>query len=73
MAVYFSRHARRQMKWPRVSEAEVIEALESPDRIEETAEQRKNAYKAVGNRLLKVTYRLVSSQTVVITVIEKGL
>ncbi len=61
------------MKWPRVSEAEVIEALESPDRIEETAEQRKNAYKAVGNRLLKVTYRLVSSQTVVITVIEKGL
>jgi hypothetical protein len=61
------------MRWRRVSEAKVIEALDSPDRVEETAAQRKNAYKAVGDRLLKVTYRLDRSQTVVITVIEKGL
>ena len=61
------------MKWRRVSEAEVMDALDNPDRVEETAGQRKNAYKAVGDRLIKVTYTLDSSKTVVITVIEKEL
>lgn len=50
-----------------------MDALDNPDRVEETAGQRKNAYKAVGDRLIKVTYTLDSSKTVVITVIEKEL
>jgi hypothetical protein len=59
------------MKWRRVSEAEVLDALDSPDRIQVTTGQRKNAYKLVGDRLLKVTYTADRSKTVIITVIEK--
>ena len=71
MAVHFSRHAQRQMKWRRVSEEEVLSVLNNPDRLEETIGERKNAYKLLGNRSLKVTYKDEKSETVVITVIEK--
>ena len=59
------------MRWRRVSEAEVLEVLDLPDRIEETLVERKNAYKALDERQLKVTYKQEESDIVVITVIEK--
>src|SRR6266542_2934164 len=34
--VYFSRHARRQMRWRRISETEVRAVLDAPDRVEPT-------------------------------------
>lgn len=71
MAVHFSRHARRQMKWRRASEEEVLRVLNNPARLEETIGERKTAYKLLGNRSLKVTYKDEKSETVVITVIEK--
>jgi len=71
LAVHFSRHARRQMRWRGVSEAEVLEVLDLPDRIEETLAERKNAYKGLDERQLKVTYKQEESGIVVITVIEK--
>ena len=71
MAIIFSRHARRQMKWRRVSEAEVLSVLDIPDRTEQSLEERTNAYKRVGDRWLKVTYKDQAGNVVVITVIEK--
>ena len=71
MAVYFSRHARRQMKWRRVTEAEVLRVLDSPTRVEDSSADRKNAYKLIDARLLKVTYKYERSDIIVITVIEK--
>lgn len=59
------------MKWRRVSEAEVLSALEAPDRVEPSRDERINAYKSVGNRLLKATYTEEGGNIVVITVIEK--
>ena len=59
------------MKWRRVSEAEVLGVLDSPDRVEKGTEDRSNAYKIVGNRWLKVTYKYEERDVVVITVIEK--
>jgi hypothetical protein len=59
------------MKWRRVSEEEVLRVLDNPDHFEETIGERKNAYKLLGNRSLKVTYKDEKSDTVVITVIEK--
>ena len=44
------------MNWRRVTEAEVLTVLDNPDRIEESIENRRNAYKEVDGRLLKVTY-----------------
>jgi len=71
LAIYFSRHARRQMKWRGVSEAEVLSVLDAPDRMEQSIDERSNAYKLVGDRLLKVTYVDEERDVVVITVIEK--
>jgi len=59
------------MKWRRVSEADVRTVLDSPDRVERSIDERTNAYKRVGGRLLKVTYVGEEADVVVITVIEK--
>ena len=58
------------MKWRRVSETEVRSVLDAPDRIERSIDERNNAYKLVGERLLKVTYLDDGGDVVVITVIE---
>jgi hypothetical protein len=44
------------MKWRRISEAEVLSILNAPDRAEQSIDERRNAFKLVGNRLLKATY-----------------
>jgi hypothetical protein len=59
------------MKWRRVAEAEVLSVLDAPDRVEESIDERRNAYKLMGDRLLKVTYVDEEGDIVVITVIEK--
>lgn len=69
--IHFSRHARRQMKWRRVSETEVLAVLNDPDRVEDSIDNRCNAYKSLAGRLLKVAYAAEQDAVVVITVIEK--
>ena len=59
------------MKWRRVSETEVLAVLNDPDRVEDSIDNRFNAYKSLGGRLLKVTYAGEQDDVVVITVIEK--
>jgi hypothetical protein len=59
------------MKWRQVSEAEVLSVLNVPDRIEQSIDDRRNAYKLVSNRLLKVTYVEEAGGVVIVTVIEK--
>jgi hypothetical protein len=59
------------MKWRRVSETEALAVLNDPDRVEESIDNRRNAYKSVGDRLLKVTYAAEQEDVVIITVIEK--
>ena len=59
------------MKWRRVSEADVRTVLDSLDRVERSIDERTNAHKRVGGRLLKVTYVGEEADVVVITVIEK--
>jgi hypothetical protein len=59
------------MKWRRISESEVLEVLENPDRIEPSVESRRNAYKSLDDRFLKVTYVDENGDAVVITAIEK--
>jgi hypothetical protein len=56
MRIIFSRHARKQMKWRRIGENEVKETISNPEKLEGTIKGRKNAFKMVKGRLLKVTY-----------------
>ena len=59
------------MKWRRISEDEVAKVLAAPDRTEQSIEQRKNVYKLINGRLLKVTYTEEGSDVIIITVIDK--
>jgi hypothetical protein len=70
--VRFDRHARRRMKWRKISEEEVLDALNRPERIEQSIRGRVNVYKAVGAKHLKVTYREFSEEILVISVMDKA-
>jgi hypothetical protein len=59
------------MKWRRVSEADLVNAIETPDRVEASRDERVNVYKLLNDRLLKATYAVEEPNIVVITVIEK--
>ncbi len=72
MKIKLSRHAKRQMKWRKIPEEEVKEAINNPDKLEDTIRNRKNAFKTIKSRLLKITYKRKDDEITVITTIAKG-
>ncbi len=72
MEIIFTRHAKRRMKWREIRESEIKETINSPDRVETALFGRKNAYKNIGDKLLKVTYVEESSKIVIISVVDKN-
>lgn len=71
-ALRFDRHARRRMKWRRISEEEVTLTLSSPDKTEQSIKGRINVYKTIGTRYIKVTYKEFSDEIHIISVVDKG-
>lgn len=69
--IKFDRHARRRMKWRKISEAEVMMTLEHPERTEDTIKGRKNAYRLIGGRPIKVTYKVDMQEILVISAVVK--
>lgn len=70
--IRFDRHARRRMKWRSISEQDVLEVLESPEKTEATIKGRLNVYKAIGNRYLKVTYKSYENHILIISAVDKS-
>ena len=60
------------MKWRKIAESEVQEAIRNPDKTEDTVKGRKNVFKMVGGRLLKITYLPGIDEITVVTAIVKG-
>jgi hypothetical protein len=71
MNLKYSRHARRQMKWRMITEEEIITVISNPDRIEDSIKDRKNAFKMLEDRWLKITYAYVNEEIIVITAMVK--
>lgn len=71
MIIEYTRHARKRMKWRKISESEVESAVTSPDKLEPT-ENRLNAYKTIRGKMLKVTYVEFDDRTQVVTALWKG-
>lgn len=71
MAIAFSRHARRQMKWRKISEQEAQEAVLHPDVLVDTTRGRKNAFKTFKGRVLRITYAPRNGDITVITAVAK--
>jgi len=67
----FDRHAKRRMKWRKISEEEVNLALDDPDKVEQSIRGRINVYKVIGNRYIKVTYKEFSEEFLIISVVDK--
>ena len=72
MKIIFSRHAKRQMKWRKITGEEVKSAISDPDMLVDTIKGRKNAFKIIGGRHLKITYKPVDKLLTVITAMVKG-
>ena len=72
MKIIFSRHAKRQMKWRKITEKEVKSAIGAPDMSEDTIKGRKNAFKIIRGRHLKITYKPEDGKLTVITAMVKG-
>ena len=73
MKVKYTRHARRRMKWRKISEEEIEKTLELPDKTEPCGEKRVNVFKSLGKRLLKVSYVINADEIVIISVVDKNV
>jgi len=72
MKIIISRHAQRQMKWRNIAEAEVKSTIADPEMLQDAIKERKNAFKTLGGRLVKVTYFREGDDIVVVTAVIKG-
>ena len=72
MKIKFSRHAKRQIKWRKISVKELKTTVTNPDKLEDTIKGRKNAFKTIEGRLLKITYKPEDDNLLIITAIAKG-
>ncbi len=70
--VRFDRHAKKRMKWRKISEEEVNLTLNNPDKVEQSIRGRINVYKVIGERYIKVTYKEFSEEVLIISVVDKG-
>ncbi len=70
--IKYDRHARRRMKWRKISQAEVEQTLKEPDKTESTKEGRRNAFKTIGDRYIKVTYRELKDEILIISTVDKS-
>ena len=68
--INYDRHARRRMRWRRISEEEVEETIRNPDRLEPTNRGRTNAFRWMGDRHIRVTLIQSESGILVITVVD---
>jgi hypothetical protein len=72
MNIIFSRHAKRQMKWRKITEIEVKSVIDNPDIVVDTIKDRKNVFKITGGRNLKITYKPEDGNLTIITAMVKG-
>jgi len=66
--IRFDRHARRRMKERNVTEEEAKITIHEPEYVEPSIKGRKNAYRFINNRFLRVTFREEYDNILVITV-----
>lgn len=72
MKIYFSRHAKRQMKWRKISEEEVQNTIFNPEKTLDSIKGRKNAFKHFNKKWIKVTFKEKDDRITIVTAIDKS-
>lgn len=72
MKIYFSRHAKRQMKWRKISEEEVQNTIFNPEKTQDSIKGRKNAFKHINKKWIKVTFNEEDDRITIVTAIDKS-
>ncbi|MFY9484165.1 MAG: DUF4258 domain-containing protein [Patescibacteria group bacterium] len=74
MKIVYTRHAKRRMKWRKISEREVRTVLLNPDhQIPYQLDQSViNAFKHIGKRYLQVSYKRRGGAIEIITAVDKS-
>ncbi|MDO8491291.1 MAG: DUF4258 domain-containing protein [Dehalococcoidia bacterium] len=67
-SVYLSRHAKRRMRLHDISIEQVTQTLEQPEKVVPSIKGRYNAYRRIGERFLRLTYREEEERFVVVSV-----
>jgi len=67
----YDRHARRRMKWRKISEQEVEAVLAKPDIMEKAEHGGINALRRLGGRSIKVTYKDLGEEMLIISAVDK--
>ena len=68
----YVRHARRRMKWRKISEEEIRRTLNNPDQVTPLEDNKYHAYKIIESRNIRVTYRLLTDALIVLSVVDKS-
>ena len=55
------------MKWRKITDEEVKAAIEDSDEVADSKKGRKNAFKMINGKLLKVTFKCERETVIVIT------
>lgn len=72
--LYFSRHAKKQMKWRGVTQNDVRDTVLYPDELKTLEiKNRKAALKRINKKLLKVVYIEEKNRIVIITALYKSI
>jgi hypothetical protein len=70
--IYFSRHAKKQMKWRGITEEEVRKTILYPEEVKDSVKGRKNAFKHIEQKWLKVTFKQEIDRVAIITALDKN-
>ena len=70
--IRFDRHARRRMKWRKISEEDILRVLDAPDKVKKSVKGRMNAYRVIGQRHIKVSFKEFTEEILVISVVDKA-
>ena len=60
------------MRWRMITEEDVRVVIDNPDQLENTIKGRKNAFKVLGDKTLKITYKCENEDIILITAMVKG-
>jgi hypothetical protein len=60
------------MKWRNISENDIKDSILNPEKTEHSVLGRKNAFKHVGRKWIKVTFKEEKDIIIVITAIDKA-